>query len=137
MEDTEWKDWREYGKQITVIPGLKVLSRTPFILKLLTDVLPRLRDRVSSFGGKLSQLDVYAEFIQQFFEREMWKSVTQGEIPLLEDRLVRLGDLACRFSQQLFANALPKEISKWQVLMPQCCGVYQFNTVYVFKEGEQ
>lgn len=104
--DAEWPDWRLYANPLDTVSGLKTLARNPFILKLLVAVLPRFAAQHSEQSNATTNRSaVYEVFTEQFFEREMWKQITQGDgIPLTENRISRLHNLAETLALELFAT---------------------------------
>ena len=101
--DADWSEASRYTRAISLIHGLKDLARIPFMLKLLLTVLPRLV--VVARAVTLAKVEVYEAFIQNYFERETWKDVTRGEVPMNEDRPARLGELGEVLGQALFVAA--------------------------------
>ncbi|CAL5984381.1 WD40_repeat protein [Hexamita inflata] len=67
-----WKDWKEYRGHIDAIPGLRSLVENPFILSMIVNVLPAIvaKRGASQNQEKLIALDLYEEFVKQWFERE-------------------------------------------------------------------
>ncbi|CAL6006892.1 Pentapeptide_repeats-containing protein [Hexamita inflata] len=67
-----WKDWKEYRGHIDAIPGLRNLVENPFILSMIVNVLPAIvaKRGASQNQEQLIALDLYEEFVKQWFERE-------------------------------------------------------------------
>ncbi|CAL5984405.1 Pentapeptide_repeats-containing protein [Hexamita inflata] len=67
-----WKDWKEYRGHIDTIPGLRNLVENPFILSMIVNVLPAIvaKRGASQNQEQLIALDLYEEFVKQWFERE-------------------------------------------------------------------
>ncbi|CAL5993880.1 Pentapeptide_repeats-containing protein [Hexamita inflata] len=66
---SEWKDWNTYLKYIDIIPGLCHLVENPFILSMIVKVLPNIILK-NNINQTLLSLDLYEEFVQQWFELE-------------------------------------------------------------------
>ena len=79
IEDA-WKNWEIYRDNINKISGLEDLVSTPFILKMVVEVLPRLVQKSASQTGfkKLMAVDLYEEFISKWFEQECEKQVASS-----------------------------------------------------------
>lgn len=101
-EDSDWKDWRRYLNYLDSVIGLKELARNPFTLKLLLNVIPQFS---TNSIVKLTKTAVYEAFAQHYLRKEMWKEVTRADIPLLEDRLARMGILAENLGHELFSKS--------------------------------
>eukprot|EP00026_Physarum_polycephalum_P000220 Phypoly_transcript_00220.p1 GENE.Phypoly_transcript_00220~~Phypoly_transcript_00220.p1 ORF type:complete len:1904 (+),score=301.75 Phypoly_transcript_00220:90-5801(+) len=98
--DAEWNDWTTFRDHIDTIPGLSALAQNPFMLRLLTTSLPRL---LLSCIAKIESVDVYRVFVELWFEREMWKELTQHSgIPPEENRVARYRSLSHRVSHLMF-----------------------------------
>ena len=99
--DADWTDASRFSRAILSIHWLRELPRDPFTLKLLT-VIPQL---VMARAVTLANVEVYAAFVRDYFEREMWKDPKRGEVLVSEDRPARLGALGETIRQAVFVAA--------------------------------
>lgn len=67
-----------------------------------TDLLRRLLE--PPVQKTVLRVDVYEAFVDQWFEQEMWKEMTQHDVPLGEDRKANYRDLSGKLSKALFSN---------------------------------
>lgn len=66
------------------------------------EVLSKLLEPVGQ--KRVLRVDVYEAFADQWFEQEMWKELTQHDVPLSEDRKAEYHDLSMKLSRELFAS---------------------------------
>ena len=84
-EKTElWKE-TEYIQYINKLPGLKTLITTPFLLRILMDVLPTIVKEYEQtpFDKQmpLSVIRLYDYFVDRWFERQETKLILNSELP--------------------------------------------------------
>ncbi len=80
-----WLDENEYWKWIEQVPGLKELVCTPFLLKIMMEVIPQVVSKyqaVQSRGERfgMTRIALYDTFIQQWFERQQDKLALQNQL---------------------------------------------------------
>ncbi len=84
-KDLPWQEPKEYEEQITKIPGLKQLIKTPFLLMVAMDIMPHIVGRYAELGEKertnITRARLLDEFVQQLFEREEDKLMIEDKLP--------------------------------------------------------
>ena len=73
----------EYQKHIDTIPGLKNLIKTPFLLMITMEELPRIVNQYKEEEKKqvgITKAQLLETFIQHLFEREKEKLATEGRL---------------------------------------------------------
>jgi WD40 repeat protein len=100
-----WGDWQTYKGHIDQITGLKDLIETPFILRIVSQVLPEIVAKHEEIGGseqlRLTRLDIYDAFTHSWFERQESKLRDRGDLDdweedIKEDFLIFSQELAMR-----------------------------------------
>ncbi|CAL5990305.1 Pentapeptide_repeats-containing protein [Hexamita inflata] len=73
-------DWKIYRTHVDTILGLRELVQNPFILSMIVTVLPKLVSKRTASKNleKLISLDLYEEFVKQWFEKEEEKMITNN-----------------------------------------------------------
>jgi hypothetical protein len=99
-EDAEWTDPIKCLQTIKDTSGVAELTRTPIVLTFILSVLAKLVPK----PGRHTMSDVYGAFVEQFFERETWKELSQAELSLSENRPLQFARLAETLGQRLFAQ---------------------------------
>lgn len=61
-----FKSPEEFQSSVKEVPGLNELITTPFMLTLVSQVLPRLKE----LGRKITRSDLYEEFTNDWFSRQ-------------------------------------------------------------------
>ncbi len=84
-KDLPWQEPKEYEEQITKIPGLKQLIKTPFLLMVAMDIMPHIVGRYAELEEKertnITRVRLLDEFVQQLFEREEDKLMIEDKLP--------------------------------------------------------
>jgi hypothetical protein len=84
-KDLPWQEPKEYEEQITKIPGLKQLIKTPFLLMVAMDIMPHIVGRYAELEEKertnITRARLLDEFVQQLFEREEDKLMIEDKLP--------------------------------------------------------
>ncbi|MDJ0652090.1 MAG: NACHT domain-containing protein [Simkaniaceae bacterium] len=62
-----WTQLQTYTDKIDQLQGLNDLIKTPYMLKIITDILPQLDEQS---GGKITKARIYKAFTTAHFERE-------------------------------------------------------------------
>ena len=79
-----WDDWKEYKKRIENLPGLKELIETPFVLSILSEVLPEISKRYENLKteerSKLTLTDLYNTFVERWYDRQYNKLNKAGSL---------------------------------------------------------
>jgi NACHT domain/SEFIR domain len=81
--DLKWLKAQAYKDYISQIPGLTQLIETPFLLKITMMILPTIATRyLQEINQKerlrVTGMDLYEEFIKQWFIRQKYKFIVKG-----------------------------------------------------------
>jgi WD40 repeat protein/Tfp pilus assembly protein PilF len=97
QQKPEWNSIERYQKAIEEIPGLKNLIKTPFLLKLAMDALPKMpQDKEQKY---MTQAKLYDVFIEQWFIRQEQKLKLAKKIKENEDIKPEFWDYAKKLAQ--------------------------------------
>jgi hypothetical protein len=82
---TPWvEDWQYYDDWLTRLPSLKVLAKTPNLLSLIVQALPRIAEEHTNMDeieqSKLTQKDVFEAFVDSWFLRQAMRLEKKGEL---------------------------------------------------------
>lgn len=84
QHDTIWKQWEDYQRAFTEIPGLKELIQTPYVLKLAVEALPGIIKRYEGVEPEKkkenTKVVLYDVFVGQWFSRQERKLKDTGII---------------------------------------------------------
>jgi WD40 repeat protein/TPR repeat protein len=93
----EWTEVEKYQNAIEEMPGLKNLIKTPFLLKLAMEALPKMpQDKEQKY---ITQAKLYDVFIEQWFSRQEQKLKLAKKIKEEEDIKPEFWDYAKRLAQ--------------------------------------
>lgn len=83
--DEDWQEVQKYLDHIDQLPGLRELIRTPFLLRVLMEVLPQI---VSNYENipfdkriPLTQSKILDTFVESLWERQTIKLMLNGQLP--------------------------------------------------------
>ncbi len=85
-----WREPKKYEENITRIPGLKELIKTPFLLKIAMDVMPMVigweeEQQVSAERILINQKILLDYFVEALFDRQILKLAATGQLPATFD----------------------------------------------------
>jgi WD40 repeat protein/TPR repeat protein len=107
QQKPEWK-LEQYQKAIEEIPGLNNLIKTPFLLKLTIEVLPKISQ--SQEQKTMTQAKLYDVFIEQWFIRQEQKLKLAKKIKADEDIKPEFWDYAKRLAQLMHEQKITQVI---------------------------
>jgi hypothetical protein len=83
--DAHWQDPAEYEQHIDTIQELKELVRTPFLLMITMQAMPRIIEKYAHLQGEaqesITRANLYDIFITELFDREENKLMSRNELP--------------------------------------------------------
>jgi hypothetical protein len=84
-EDAQWRDPDEYERYIRIIPGLRELVGTPFLLMMAMRAMPDIVEKYASLGKeecrRMTRAKLYDVFIEQWFQRDEDRLICKGDLP--------------------------------------------------------
>jgi DNA replication protein DnaC len=111
--EEKWQNPQTYLDYIDILPGLKTLISTPFLLRILMEVLPHIVADYQSVPVEerlqLTVTTLYDYFFKNYYIRQAAKLAQQGKLP--EDGHSLIDDFA-EYSKQLAINMWEKEVTQ-------------------------
>ena len=111
--EEKWQNPQTYLDYIDILPGLKTLISTPFLLRILMEVLPHIVADYQSVPVEerlqLTVTTLYDYFFKNYYKRQADKLAQQGKLP--EDGHSLIDDFA-EYSKQLAINMWEKDVTQ-------------------------
>ncbi len=86
VRNPRW-DLEHYQIEINRLPILKELSQTPFLLRILAEVLPDIIERQPAQNLHLTRRALYEAFVDQWFQKHLVRWEEQQKLSLLDEDL--------------------------------------------------
>jgi WD40 repeat protein len=100
-----WSDANQYHHYLETIPGLQFLVETPFILRVIIEILPKIvQDHQTNSAENqltLNRLAIYTAFIDQWFERQIQKLVLSQHLDVPRNFKEELEKYCQRLAQKM------------------------------------
>jgi ankyrin repeat protein len=116
---TEWKSSEEFEKNIIMIPGLNHLLTTPFMLRIVTEILPSLVKEQETKNQNNSQKISRALIYQAFMEREfqlnrklLYQTIPKHQIPMNFDEILSFRKFSMNLAIHMFIARVSSVIDK-------------------------
>ena len=76
------RTWEQYQQDIVSVPDIAEIIETPFLLRIIAEVLPEIADKHRKEHGssqiQLLRLDIFDAFIKRWFNREAQRLINTG-----------------------------------------------------------